>query len=431
MRVVVEAADYEAAVALYRDVLDLRPQAAFQGEGGARVVILDAGRATLEIANPAQREMIDRVEVGRPVSPHIRLAFQVDRAEAATDALVAGGAALVAPPTRTPWNSLNSRLETPGDLQITLFQELAERPADPEPAGGRLPFALVDVFGDGPLTGNPLAVVDLTGWPGTVPEAWYAAVARELNQSETTFVLPGRDGATRELRSFTAGGVEVFGAGHNALGAWWWLFETGRVARPGPGGAVVQLIGTERLPVAVGADGLLELRQTAARFGAYADPELVARAVGLGRDDVSDLFAPQVADTGAAHLMVPLRARDALAAATPDRAALIALAEALDFEGVYLAWLDPNATGARAHTRFFNPRMGLDEDPATGTAAGPLAALLHRDGRLGPDRTLTIVQGEAMGRPSTIRATLDGDGVVSVAGGGHVTLTGALHPPAA
>src|SRR3990170_6956509 len=92
MRLVVEAEDYEEALRFYRDVLGLPEEAAFQGEGGARVAILDAGRATLEIANPAQKRMIDDVEVGRQVAPRIRVAFEVDDTEATTRALVTGGA---------------------------------------------------------------------------------------------------------------------------------------------------------------------------------------------------------------------------------------------------------------------------------------------------------------------------------------------------
>ena len=124
MRVVVEAEDYDETVRFYRDVLGLREEAAFEGEGDARVTILDAGRATLEIANPAQKRMIDEVEVGRPVAPRIRIAFEVADGLATTDALVAAGAELIASPRETPWRSLNSRLEAPAGLQITLFQEL-------------------------------------------------------------------------------------------------------------------------------------------------------------------------------------------------------------------------------------------------------------------------------------------------------------------
>jgi catechol 2,3-dioxygenase-like lactoylglutathione lyase family enzyme len=124
LRLVVEVEDFESAVHFYRDVLGLPEQAAFQSDGDARVVILDAGRATLELANPAQRRMIDRVEVGHDTGTRIRVAFEVDDAVALTAALTAAGAEQVAPPTETPWRSLNSRLEGPAGLQLTLFQEL-------------------------------------------------------------------------------------------------------------------------------------------------------------------------------------------------------------------------------------------------------------------------------------------------------------------
>lgn len=126
LRVVVEAEDYDEAVRFYRDVLGMPEQAAFSGGEGARVVILDAGQATLEIANPAHKAFVDEVEVGRPVAPQIRLAFEVDDARAATERAVAGGGQEVAPPTRTPWDSLNSRLDAPAGLHITLFEELGE-----------------------------------------------------------------------------------------------------------------------------------------------------------------------------------------------------------------------------------------------------------------------------------------------------------------
>jgi predicted enzyme related to lactoylglutathione lyase len=124
MRLVVETEDYEEAVAFYRDALGLTEEMAIAGPGGAHVTILAAGRATLEIANPAQKRYIDDVEVGRQVAPRIRVAFEVADGRSVTDSLVEAGAELVAPPTETPWRSLNSRLNAPADLQITLFEEL-------------------------------------------------------------------------------------------------------------------------------------------------------------------------------------------------------------------------------------------------------------------------------------------------------------------
>jgi catechol 2,3-dioxygenase-like lactoylglutathione lyase family enzyme len=126
LRLVVQAEDFEAALAFYRDALGLPERAAFEGEGDARVVILEAGSATLEIANPAQVRMIDGIEAeGRP-SARLRVAFEVDDGERATADLVDAGADLVAAPRETPWRSLNSRLHGPAGLEITLFEELGQ-----------------------------------------------------------------------------------------------------------------------------------------------------------------------------------------------------------------------------------------------------------------------------------------------------------------
>ena len=125
LRVVVRADDFDAAVAFYRDALGLSERAHYV-TGEAQVTILDAGVATFEIANTAQVQMIDEVEVGFPVSPHIRIAFEVDDVERHTDRCVEAGATLIASPTVTPWNSRNSRLGAAAELQLTLFEELAQ-----------------------------------------------------------------------------------------------------------------------------------------------------------------------------------------------------------------------------------------------------------------------------------------------------------------
>jgi uncharacterized glyoxalase superfamily protein PhnB len=126
MRLVVEAPDYEEAVAFYRDVLGAPEELVVEGESGERVTILDVGRATLEISNPEQVAMIDQVEVGRRVAPRLRVAFEVTDADRVTRDLVDGGAELVAEPTITPWQSLNARLEAPAGLQLTVFQEMGD-----------------------------------------------------------------------------------------------------------------------------------------------------------------------------------------------------------------------------------------------------------------------------------------------------------------
>jgi len=124
LRLVVEVSDLDEAVSFYRDALGLQEEDAIGGPDGARVVILEAGRATLELVNPAQRRMIDAIEVGRDVAPRMRLAFEVTDVQEATATAVAADARLIAGPVETPWRSLNARLDAPGDLQLTLFEEL-------------------------------------------------------------------------------------------------------------------------------------------------------------------------------------------------------------------------------------------------------------------------------------------------------------------
>jgi catechol 2,3-dioxygenase-like lactoylglutathione lyase family enzyme len=124
LRLVVETEDFDAALTFYRDVLGLTQQEAYEGADDARVVILLAGIATLELSNPAQVRLIDRVEADGSPSARLRVAFEVDDTAATTDRLVDAGATLTATPRHTPWRSINSRVEAPAGLQITLFQEL-------------------------------------------------------------------------------------------------------------------------------------------------------------------------------------------------------------------------------------------------------------------------------------------------------------------
>lgn len=125
LRVVVQASQFEQTLAFYRDIVGMPQAEAYEAEGGARVAILAAGRATLEIANPAQVDFIDRVETdGDAPSDRIRLALEVDDAEAAVARLDDGGAEVEASARVTPWNSRNARLRGPAGLQLTLFQEL-------------------------------------------------------------------------------------------------------------------------------------------------------------------------------------------------------------------------------------------------------------------------------------------------------------------
>ncbi|GHO46938.1 PhzF family phenazine biosynthesis protein [Ktedonospora formicarum] len=296
-------------------------------------------------------------------------------------------------------------------------------------------FYIVDVFAQEPLSGNPLALVvnaqDLS-------QETMQRIAREFNQSETTFLLPPtRHEADWRLRSFTPVGKEVGGAGHNALGAWWWLAETGQLKLSGPQTVFHQEIGEQVLAVEVLADKreeealwqptTISMRQTAPSFGAiHTDPAELAAALGL---ESSDLFVEglpaQVVSTGAAHMMVPVQSREAISRAQPDAKRLYQHLHSVGGQGCYLFSLDTVDPLAAAYTRFFNPTEGIVEDPATGTAAGPLACYLAKYGRIDSWGTTIIEQGYDLARPSRIEIRLQGD-EVRICGSGVTAAEGML-----
>ena len=124
LRVIVEAEDYDEAVRFFRDSLGMPEFAAFATGGDDRVAILEAGRATLEIASPVHKRAIDDIETdGGASAAKVRLAFEVKDAHETTQRLVGAGAALVSAPVLTPWQSLNARLDAPAGQQITIFEE--------------------------------------------------------------------------------------------------------------------------------------------------------------------------------------------------------------------------------------------------------------------------------------------------------------------
>jgi trans-2,3-dihydro-3-hydroxyanthranilate isomerase len=288
-----------------------------------------------------------------------------------------------------------------------------------------LEFALVDVFATAPLTGNALAVVPDAD---ALDVPTMRAVAREFNQSETTFLsTPDVPGATWRLRSFTAAGHEVGGAGHNALGAWLWLAHAGRVG----GGAFTQQIGSAVLPVevavATGQPTRVTMDQSAPRFERVLDRRSELAALGLADDDLAPDRPAQVVSTGAGHLLVPVVSRAAVDRVTVDAARLATALASVGGEGCYVfttAAGEPD-DGAHAYARFFNPTMGIVEDPATGTAAGPLAAYLTAHGDVRADRPVLVQQGDATGRPSRLRVDVTGDRV-RLSGTGLVVGTGTL-----
>ncbi|MEO7268597.1 MAG: PhzF family phenazine biosynthesis protein [Knoellia sp.] len=285
-------------------------------------------------------------------------------------------------------------------------------------------FSMVDVFAQRPLTGNPAAVV---------PDAdelsleQMQALAREFNQSETVFIVAADDeDADWQLRSFTPIGAEVGGAGHTALAACLWLVDR-RLPAERP--EFVVQIGADLLHTAVtrptNGPAMVTVQQSPPEFGAVlTDRDALADSLGLTTADLTE-DSIQVISTGAGHLLVPLVDRSAVDRARPDTRRLAAVLKTVAGEGCYLYSLDTVEGDSAAYARFFNPTMGITEDPATGTAAGPLVAKLVAEGRVAPGAPAVVEQGHSLGRPSRILITVEGANV-RISGAGLIVADGTV-----
>jgi trans-2,3-dihydro-3-hydroxyanthranilate isomerase len=252
-----------------------------------------------------------------------------------------------------------------------------------------LPFEVVDVFTEVPFAGNPLAVV--LDAEGLQPEQ-LQAIAREFNLSETAFPMPAPQGASYGLRIFTPT-TELPFAGHPSVGSASVLQRLGRI-EAGPN---VQACGAGLLDVHVGEDEVT-LSGGTPTVGDPLDPVPLLAALGLG---VGDLAGPPPRWAGAGIDFAYLLVRPAaLGAAVPDTAAVTALGGA----GLSLTSWD----GGTARTRVFCGGVGIAEDPATGSAALGLGVFLAANGLLSDGcHPYVVQQGVEMGRPSTMRCTVD------------------------
>jgi trans-2,3-dihydro-3-hydroxyanthranilate isomerase len=270
----------------------------------------------------------------------------------------------------------------------------------------RIPFRLVDVFTDRPLAGNQLCVVPD---PVDVPTDVMQAIALEMGFSETTFVTEA--GADRyAMRIFTPASELPF-AGHPTLGTAFVLVSEGRVRTP-----CVQTVPAGEFAVEVAVlTGSARMRQHGPEFGRMVEREAAARALGLSQPDLHPALEPQVVSTGIGHLMVGVENEGAVGRARPDPAPLEELLHRAGVDGVYV--FHPSGQAARA--RLFFLAVGIKEDAATGSAAGPLGAYLAERGVIAPGR-LTITQGIEIGRPSTLRVDVgtEQDGWSIHVGGG-------------
>ncbi|MEY2462508.1 MAG: trans-2,3-dihydro-3-hydroxyanthranilate isomerase [Acidimicrobiaceae bacterium] len=256
-------------------------------------------------------------------------------------------------------------------------------------------YVVADVFTDVALAGNQLAVFpDASG----IPEALLQPLAREIGFSETTFVYPGD-----KVRIFTPAQELPF-AGHPVLGTAAVLAAARQVDR-------IELVtGRGTIPVQFDGRGRGRMTQPIPTWTAFGGDE-VALFAALG---VSGSVLPvEVYDIGIHHLYVVLGSVDAVAALRPNSARLDSVAGATGVSCIA-------GTGTAWRSRMFAPGLGVIEDPATGSAAGPLAVHLARHGRIDWGTEITITQGVELQRPSTLFAVARGSameiGTVEVAG---------------
>jgi trans-2,3-dihydro-3-hydroxyanthranilate isomerase len=262
----------------------------------------------------------------------------------------------------------------------------------------------LDVFTHKPFAGNPLAVItdgdDMSA-------ARMQAVAREMNLSETVFIQrPTNNRALARLRIFTTT-RELPLAGHPVIGTWFLLAQLGVV--PAQEGAVQihQQTGAGILPVAItfhdGRPQSVTMTQKAARFvRSRGSRAAITTALGLRPGDLEASLPLEYVSTGIPNLMVPLGGRAALKRIRMD---MHALGKAVGDDGV-LAYCFALGGPGKAFARAMLP-WALQEDPATGSAAGSLATYLLRHGRLRPNESLSITQGVEMGRPSQIHVDVN------------------------
>lgn len=275
-----------------------------------------------------------------------------------------------------------------------------------------VPFRIVDVFTPRPLAGNQLCVVPD---PAGLDERMMQALAQEIGFSETTYVTEA-GGDRYAMRIFTPDSELPF-AGHPTLGTAFVLASEGRITSP-----ATQVVAAGEIPVEVdAAAGFAWMTQLPPELGPpFEDRELLARAMGLTTGDLRDDAPARRVSTGLPSLIVPIRDLETLRRARIDQQFVAEACERSSSDQLYLFALGP---GIDVTARFFGPTIGILEDPATGSAAGPLGAYLAEHGLAGMPGSILIHQGAQVGRPSELHVDVaaDGDsGRVRVGGGVHL-----------
>jgi len=276
-------------------------------------------------------------------------------------------------------------------------------------------YRVVDVFTERPLEGNPLAVFpDAAGISGDLMQR----IARELNLSETVFVLPAENPEhAAALRIFTPARELVF-AGHPTVGAAFVLLEEGAVPQGQEQFLLEEKIGPVPVRVEAGQRPLIWLRTPAIAFGRTWERAVCAQALGLQSGDLLPID-PQLVSAGNPTVFIPLKNREAVDRAFLEVQGLRGL-KGEDPQAICIFVFTPTPEGA--YSRMFAPEHGIVEDPATGSSTGPLAAYMLRHGLVAEERRRRFLseQGTKMGRRSILHIQVS-DETRGIEVGGFVT----------
>jgi trans-2,3-dihydro-3-hydroxyanthranilate isomerase len=288
-------------------------------------------------------------------------------------------------------------------------------------------YYVLDVFTNQSYKGNPLSVV----WVDKALDIeQYYDIAREFGYSETSFVHYSKADKAFKVRSFTPGHYEVAGAGHNLLGAVclalikkWDIFAEQQ-------GEQFVIIKDNKINVVIEKrenQDFVGMKQRPATLLKTVPAEKVATALGLPLEAL-DLngWESTVVKTEVAHLMVPIKNSSLIKTAVVNKSLLKAASEEYDFEGWYLFSTNHDEKEYVAISRFFSPGIGIDEDAATGTAAGPLAGFLSEKGFIEKNQNYQILQGVELNQPSSINLKVASDGVW-ISGSSVITMEGVIY----
>lgn len=293
-----------------------------------------------------------------------------------------------------------------------------------------LEYYVLDVFSNKSYKGNPLSVVFTDG---DLEIEVYQNVAKEFGYSETSFVYYSKDQKALNVRSFTPSGFEVDGAGHNLLGAVCAALlkklpifeeqtENSRFAimKDSPIKLTTSIDPITQNPV-------VQMHQRPVFVKQEVPASKIAKALGLTIDDLTvDHLVPTVVQTEVSHVMVPIKNVRFLNDIIPDNKRLIDISKEYGFEGFYCFSITDKNHEHVVETRFFNPLIGIDEDAATGTAAGPLVGFLTKNNYTQPNKDYKILQGVKLKQPSLIEV-MSRESDILVGGSAVITMRGEIY----